>query len=71
MAIYPMLKSLIIGLIGAIIFVEIGLPMPWMLGPLFAVLLVQLFTPISLRWHPVFRNWPSHCRLCDRVCLYD
>lgn len=56
MPIYPMLKSLIIGLVGAILFVAIDLPMPWMLGPLFAVLSVQLFTPVSLKWHPVFRN---------------
>ncbi|MGJ9460532.1 AbrB family transcriptional regulator [Oceanobacillus sp. CF4.6] len=56
MSIYSMLKALLIGIAGAILFVAVGLPMPWMLGPLFAVLSVQLFTPISLKWHPVFRN---------------
>jgi len=56
MTIHPMVKSFVIGLVGAFIFDLVGLPMPWMLGPLFAVLSVQLFTPISLSWHPIFRN---------------
>ncbi|ANU11806.1 AbrB family transcriptional regulator [Planococcus antarcticus] len=30
--------------------------MPWLLDPLFAVLLMQLFTPVSLKWHSRFRN---------------
>ncbi|RDW18515.1 hypothetical protein CWR48_12280 [Oceanobacillus arenosus] len=51
-----MAKAFVIGLVGAMLFVFIGAPMPWMLGPLFAVLLTQLFTPIRLKWPPLFRN---------------
>ena len=53
---YPMAKSFVIGLAGAGLFVVAGAPMPWLLGPLFAVLLMQLFTPVALKWHPRFRN---------------
>ncbi|WP_050750203.1 AbrB family transcriptional regulator [Oceanobacillus iheyensis] len=48
--------TFIVGLIGAFIFSVIGLPMPWLLGPLFFVLITQLKAPISLTWHPFFRN---------------
>lgn len=51
-----MAKALIIGVAGAMLFELIGLPLPWMLGPLFAVLSVQLFTTVQLKWHPFFRN---------------
>jgi membrane AbrB-like protein len=53
---YPMGKAFIIGLAGALLFELLGTPMPWLLGPLFAVLLVQLFTPIALKWDAAFRN---------------
>lgn len=53
---YPIAKAFIIGLAGAMLFVLIGAPMPWMLGPLFAVLATELFTPITLTWSPIFRN---------------
>ncbi|RNF39032.1 AbrB family transcriptional regulator [Planococcus salinus] len=49
-------KAFAAGLAGAFLFTVIGAPMPWLLGPLFAVLLIQLFTPISLKWHTRFRN---------------
>ncbi|MCP2035189.1 membrane AbrB-like protein [Planomicrobium sp. HSC-17F08] len=53
---YPMGKAFIIGLAGALLFEFLGAPMPWLLGSLFAVLLVQLFTPVSLKWDAAFRN---------------
>lgn len=56
MTLHPMIKAFVIGLIGAGLFIVAGAPMPWLLGPLFAVLLLQLFTPITLKWHPRFRN---------------
>lgn len=56
MMISPMAKAFIIGLAGAGVFVVAGAPMPWLLGPLFAVLLMQLFTPVQLKWHSRFRN---------------
>ena len=49
-------KAFLVGLTGAFLFVLLGAPMPWLLGPLFAVLAVQLFTPLSLKWHTGFRN---------------
>lgn len=48
--------ALVAGLAGAFIFSLIHAPMPWLLGPLFAVLLIQLVTPLKLTWPPVFRN---------------
>ncbi|KOF11680.1 hypothetical protein AC739_02375 [Planococcus glaciei] len=49
-------KAFIVGLAGALLFEFLGAPMPWLLGSLFAVLLVQLFTPVSLKWDASFRN---------------
>lgn len=56
MSIHPMVKAFVFGLAGAMLFIFIGAPMPWLLGPLFSVLLIQLFTPLKLKWHPTFRN---------------
>ncbi|WP_010651969.1 AbrB family transcriptional regulator [Oceanobacillus massiliensis] len=56
LTLHPMVKALLVGLAGAVLFNVVGLPMPWMLGPLFAVLSVQLFTPVKLEWHSFFRN---------------
>ena len=53
---HPMAIAFAVGLAGAGLFVAVGAPMPWLLGPLFAVLLMQLFTPVLLKWHPRFRN---------------
>lgn len=53
---YLMIRTFIIGLLGALVFNVIGLPMPWMLGPLVSVLSVHLFTPLELKWHSLFRN---------------
>ncbi len=51
-----MIKAFLFGLVGAGLFILVGAPMPWLLGPLFAVLILQLFTPIALKWTPRFRN---------------
>ncbi|MEG0260191.1 MAG: AbrB family transcriptional regulator [Lysinibacillus sp.] len=53
---WAMLKALLVGGLGAIIFALLHIPMPWMLGAICAVLCVQLFTKIHLKWHHVFRN---------------
>ncbi|MFC7686570.1 AbrB family transcriptional regulator [Ureibacillus sp. GCM10028918] len=46
----------IISVIGAVLFDMLGLPVPWMLGPLFAVLISQFFIKIELFWPVQFRN---------------
>lgn len=46
----------IISVIGAILFDVLGLPVPWMLGPLFAVLISQFFIKVELFWPSYFRN---------------
>ena len=56
MHLFSMGKALVIGLAGAGVFVWIGAPMPWLLGPLFTVLTVQLFSPVKLKWHASIRN---------------
>lgn len=53
---YPMATAFLVGITGAWVFHIAGAPMPWLLGPLFAVLAIQLFTPIPLKWHGGFRN---------------
>lgn len=46
-----------ISLIGVVIFELFSFPVPWMLGPLFAVLLSQFFIKkVSLEWPSYFRN---------------
>lgn len=49
-------RVLIIAVIGAVLFSVLSLPIPWMLGPLFAVLVAQFFIKSELRWPTVFRN---------------
>ncbi|HAU34781.1 MAG TPA: hypothetical protein DCW76_10785, partial [Lysinibacillus sp.] len=52
-----MLITLCIGLIGAVVFQLLHIPMPWLLGAITAVLIVQLSTNVQLRWHSSFRNF--------------
>lgn len=47
---------LIISVIGAGLFDVLGLPVPWMLGPLFTVLISQFFIKYELFWPIHFRN---------------
>ncbi|WP_342535441.1 AbrB family transcriptional regulator [Lysinibacillus sp. FSL K6-1151] len=51
-----MFITLCIGLIGAMIFQFLHIPMPWLLGAITAVLIVQLSTNVQLKWHHSFRN---------------
>lgn len=51
-----MFLTLCIGLLGALLFQLLHIPMPWLLGAIAAVLCVQLFTNLQLRWHRYFRN---------------
>lgn len=52
-----MLITLCIGLIGAVVFQLLHIPMPWLLGAITSVLIVQLSTNVQLRWHSSFRNF--------------
>lgn len=52
----PIVLVFFIALIGAFLFSWLSLPIPWMLGPLFAVLISQFFVKVDLHWPPLFRN---------------
>lgn len=51
-----MLLVFFIALIGALIFNALSLPIPWLLGSIFAVLIAQFFIKDRLRWPVVLRN---------------
>ncbi|KMY33108.1 hypothetical protein ACZ11_13670 [Lysinibacillus xylanilyticus] len=51
-----MFITLCIGLTGAILFNVLHIPMPWLLGAITAVLIIQLSTKVQLKWHKYFRN---------------
>ncbi|WP_274308964.1 AbrB family transcriptional regulator [Solibacillus daqui] len=51
-----MILVFIIALIGALIFSALSLPIPWLLGPIFSVLIAQFFIKDRLRWPAVLRN---------------
>ena len=46
----------IAGLLGAQLFQLLHIPMPWLLGPLFTILLLRLTTPLPIRWHGHFKD---------------
>lgn len=50
------LRTFAIGLLGAVIFSLIGLPIPWLLGSMLMTLLFQLKSPWKMVWNPIFRN---------------
>lgn len=52
-----MLLTLIVGFLGVLLFRLLHIPMPWLLGAIAAVLSVQLFTTIQLKWHKFFRDF--------------
>lgn len=53
-----MFITLCIGLAGAVLFQFLHIPMPWLLGAITAVLIVQLSTKVlQLKWHIYFRNF--------------
>ncbi|MER2038020.1 MAG: AbrB family transcriptional regulator [Solibacillus sp.] len=53
-----MLLVFIIALIGALIFSALSLPIPWLIGPIFSVLIAQFFIKdrAHLRWPAILRN---------------
>ena len=51
-----MLLVFIIALIGASLFNALSLPIPWLIGPIFSVLIAQFFIKDRLRWPAVLRN---------------
>ncbi|MGN7476979.1 AbrB family transcriptional regulator [Solibacillus silvestris] len=51
-----MLLVFIIALIGALIFSALSLPIPWLIGPIFSVLIAQFFIKDRLSWPAVLRN---------------
>lgn len=46
----------LISILGALLFEWVGMPVPWMLGPLFAVLISQFFIKYELYWPMSLRN---------------
>ncbi|AZV43423.1 AbrB family transcriptional regulator [Peribacillus asahii] len=51
------LLTAVLGVIGAYVFQLLHIPMPWLLGPLLTILVLQLTTPLSLKWNKHFRNF--------------
>ncbi|WP_400194561.1 AbrB family transcriptional regulator [Lysinibacillus telephonicus] len=51
------LLTAVLGVIGAFVFQLLHIPMPWLLGPLLTVLVLQLTTPLPLKWNKHFRNF--------------
>lgn len=51
-----LLETLTLGIIGGILFSLLNLPLPWMLGPLTAVMFWQSITERKLIWPPSFKN---------------
>ena len=51
-----MLLVFIIALLGALLFNMLSLPIPWLIGPIFSVLIAQFFIKDRLRWPAVLRN---------------
>ncbi|MER1987240.1 MAG: AbrB family transcriptional regulator [Solibacillus sp.] len=52
----PIFSVMVIAIAGAFLFSVLNLPIPWMLGPLFAVLAAQFFIKGELRWPVFLRN---------------
>ncbi|WP_161492155.1 AbrB family transcriptional regulator [Sulfurospirillum diekertiae] len=50
----PLLTSLLIGLIGAIIFSYLKTPLPWLLGAIVAIAIASRFEALSLRSPKMF-----------------
>lgn len=52
----PIVTVIVVALIGVFIFQLFSLPMPWMLGSLFGVLIAQLLCKIPMKWPVYMRN---------------
>lgn len=53
---WPVMKVLLIAIVGAVLFDLLSMPIPWLLGPIFTVLISQFFQKGDLAWPPIFRN---------------
>ncbi|ADH99456.1 AbrB family transcriptional regulator [Salisediminibacterium selenitireducens] len=51
-----LLMTLATALTGAALFSLLSLPLPWMLGPLTAVMTLQAVIGQTLYWHPMIKN---------------
>lgn len=51
---YPVIASLLIGLIGAIIFSYLRTPLPWLLGAIVAIAIASRFEALPLRSPKIF-----------------
>lgn len=51
------LLTAVLGVIGASFFQLLHIPMPWLLGPLLTILVLQLTTTLALKWSKHFRNF--------------
>ena len=51
------LLTAVLGVVGAYVFQLLHIPMPWLLGPLLTILVLQLTTPLPLKWNKHFRNF--------------
>ena len=52
-----LLLTIVIGIIGGLIFVYIHMPLPWVLGPMTATLIGSKLSKIRLYWPSRIRNW--------------
>lgn len=52
-----LLLTIIIGMIGGLVFINIHMPLPWVLGPMTAVLIGSKLGKIHLYWSSGVRNW--------------
>lgn len=51
-----MLIVFVIALLGALLFSALALPIPWLIGPIFSVLIAQFFIKAPLKWPALLRN---------------
>lgn len=53
---WSVIKVFIVAGVGATLFDLLGLPIPWLLGPIFTVLISQFFLKSELAWPTTLRN---------------
>lgn len=52
----PIIRVAVLAIVGALIFSVLHMPIPWLLGPLFSVLVAQFFIKKELSWPAQFRS---------------
>ncbi len=52
----PSLATFAVALAGGLLFFELSLPVPWLLGPLAGVMLLSVSRPAAVCWPPCYRN---------------